>query len=146
MTKIGYQYFEAPTVESKQYKQSEILVIIQRGFTFYGYVRIVDKETGFISSFEFVELWWDETSKRVRGISGFSVFDSTEGQFIEGSCSVPSFRNNNHSLALFSDNRHGSKYQKQLVAQKLIYPPTHTREVYYRQRVFPIFKKIKDVG
>ena len=143
MRGVEYQYFEEPTVNSKQFNESEILMIIQSGLIFSYYVRVINRITGFTSSFEFVELEWDKISKRVRGISGFSVYDSTEGKFIAGSCSTSSFKKNNQSLLLFSDNRHGSKYQKQLLEQRLIHPPTQKREVYRRQRILPSFKKFK---
>lgn len=143
MSKLKYEYREAPTIESIRYVGSKILIIIQSGATFRGYVRMVDEDAGYTSSFEFVELWWDEISKRVRGISGFSVFDSTEGEFIEGSCSVSSFKNNNHSLALFSDNRQGSKYYKQVVARELVYPLIEGGRRQCRQPFSGLFKKFK---
>ena len=137
------QYFVQPTQQSTELTEEQLILITQNGQTFDGYVRLIDKVTGYTTGFEFVNLYYDWDSNRLRGVSGFSVYDSNEGKYIEGSCALSSFKRKNQSLLLFSDNRHGSKYQKHLLAQKLIYPPTHKREVYNRQRVFPGFEKFK---
>ena len=121
MRKVLYKFYEDVTEDSRRFSESDLLIIIQSGLEFKGFVRAVDLSTGFTSSFEFVRLYWNDKSKRVRGISGFSIYDEDEGKYIEGSCAVSSFKENNQSLLLFSDNRHGSKYQKQILAQKLIH-------------------------
>ena len=137
------QFFAQPTQQSTEFSEEQLLLIIQSGRIFDGYVRLIDKVTGYTTAFEFVYLYYDNDSNRIRGISGFSVYDENEGKYIEGSCASSSFKRKNQSLLLFSDNRYGSKYQKQLLAQKLIHPPTQKRKVYCDTEFNRVFKKYK---